>query len=137
MESLQKNMAELPGLCYNCRMEKKVYTTDKLNTASREDLVGIVLSLQGKKTGRQIIRKSSSKGSREYASQTDIRRTIPLRITETAKANRLKVYEYVEHLLTEIPKHMDDTDLSFLDDLLPWSANLPERCRKSNKYEVK
>jgi len=58
-------------------------------------------------------------------------------ITETAKANGLKVYEYVEHLLTEIPKHMDDTDLSFLDDLLPWSANLPERCRKSNKYEVK
>ena len=58
-------------------------------------------------------------------------------ITETAKANGLKVYEYVEHLLTEIPKHMDDTDLSFLDDLLPWSPNLPERCRKSNKYEVK
>lgn len=58
-------------------------------------------------------------------------------ITETARANGLKVYEYVEHLLTEIPKHMDDTDLSFLDDLLPWSPNLPERCRKSNKYEVK
>ena len=58
-------------------------------------------------------------------------------ITETAKANGLKVYEYVEHLLTEIPKHMDDTDLSFLDDLLPCSPNLPERCRKSNKYEVK
>lgn len=58
-------------------------------------------------------------------------------ITETAKANGLKVYEYVEHLLTEIPKHMDDTDLSFLDDLLPWSPNLPEQCRKSNKYEVK
>ena len=58
-------------------------------------------------------------------------------ITETAKANGLKVYEYVEHLLTEIPKHLDDTDLSFLDDLLPWSENLPEHCRKSNKYEVK
>ena len=58
-------------------------------------------------------------------------------ITETAKANGLKVYDYVEHLLTEIPKHEEDTDLSFLDDLLPWSPNLPERCRKSNKYEVK
>ena len=50
-------------------------------------------------------------------------------ITETAKANGVKVYEYVEHLLTEIPKH--------LDDLLPWSENLPEHCRKSNKYEIK
>lgn len=58
-------------------------------------------------------------------------------ITETAKANGLKVYDYVEHLLTGIPKHEDDTDFSFLDDLLPWSPNLPEHCRKSNKYEVK
>ena len=58
-------------------------------------------------------------------------------ITETAKANDLKVYEYVEHLLAEIPKHEDDTDRDFLEDLLPWSPNLPEQCRKSNKYEVK
>lgn len=58
-------------------------------------------------------------------------------ITETAKANNLKIYEYVEYLLTEIPKHEDDTNLDFLEDLLPWSPNLPERCRKSNKYEVK
>ena len=58
-------------------------------------------------------------------------------ITETAKANDLKVYEYVEYLLTEIPKHEDDTNRDFLEDLLPWSPNLPERCRKSNKYEVK
>ena len=41
-------------------------------------------------------------------------------IAETAKANNLKPYEYFEYLLTEIPKHMDDTDRSFLDDLLPW-----------------
>lgn len=40
-------------------------------------------------------------------------------ITETAKANGLKVYDYVEHLLTEIPKHEDDTERSFLDGLLP------------------
>ena len=58
-------------------------------------------------------------------------------ITETAKANGLKVYDYVEHLLTEIPKHEDDTNRDFLEDLLPWSPNLPEQCRKSNKYEVK
>ena len=29
-------------------------------------------------------------------------------IAETAKANKLKPYEYFEYLLTEIPKHMDD-----------------------------
>ena len=54
-------------------------------------------------------------------------------ITETAKANNLKVYEYAEYLLTEIPKHEDDTKLDFLDDLLPLSPNLPERCQKSKK----
>ena len=42
-------------------------------------------------------------------------------IVETAKANSLKPYEYLKYLLTEMPKHMDDTDFSFLDDLLPWS----------------
>lgn len=54
-------------------------------------------------------------------------------IAETAKANDLKPYEYYEYLLTEIPKHMEDTDSSFLDDLLPWSPNLPERIRKSKQ----
>ena len=51
-------------------------------------------------------------------------------LVETAKANKLKSYEYLKHLLTEIPKHMDDTSLDFLEDLLPWSENLPEECRK-------
>ena len=51
-------------------------------------------------------------------------------LVETAKANRLKPYEYLKHLLTEIPKHMDDSDTGFLDDLLPWSDALPDICRK-------
>ena len=54
-------------------------------------------------------------------------------IAETAKANNLKPYEYFEYLLTEIPKHMDDTDRSFLDDLLPWSEKLPDNIRKPKK----
>ena len=54
-------------------------------------------------------------------------------IAETAKANNLKPYEYFEYLLTEIPKHMDDTDRSFLDDLLPWPEKLPENIRKPKK----
>lgn len=51
-------------------------------------------------------------------------------IAETAKANNLKPYEYFEHLLTEIPKHMDDRDHSFLERLLPWSSDLPDNIRK-------
>ena len=40
-------------------------------------------------------------------------------ITETAKANNLKPYDYFEYLLQEIPKHMEDADRSFLEDRLP------------------
>ena len=46
-------------------------------------------------------------------------------IVETAKANNLKPFDYVQHLLEEIPKHMNDKDCSFLEDLLPWSEKLP------------
>ena len=53
-------------------------------------------------------------------------------IAETAKANHLKPYHYFEHLLTEIPKHMYDTSVDFLESLLPWSNDLPAGCRKSN-----
>jgi transposase len=51
-------------------------------------------------------------------------------IAETAKANNLKPYNYFEHLLAEIPKHMDDHDTGFYEDLLPWSDKLPAECRK-------
>ena len=51
-------------------------------------------------------------------------------MVETAKANHLKPYEYLKYLLTEMPKHMDDTDFSFLESLLPWSDAIPDVCRK-------
>ena len=51
-------------------------------------------------------------------------------IAETAKANNLKPYDYFLYLLEEIPKHMDEEDRSFLEDLLPWSQKLPEGIRK-------
>lgn len=51
-------------------------------------------------------------------------------LAETAKANNLKPYDYFEYLLTEIPKHLDEKDQSFCEDLLPWSDKLPANCRK-------
>lgn len=58
-------------------------------------------------------------------------------IVETVKANNLKPYEYFEYLLIEIPKHMDDTDRSFLDDLLPWLEKLPDNIRKPKKKSAR
>ena len=53
-------------------------------------------------------------------------------IAETAKANHLKPYQYFEYLLTELPKRVTQKkDSSFsLDDLMPWSSELPMSCRK-------
>ncbi len=49
-------------------------------------------------------------------------------LAETAKANHLNTYKYFELLLSEIPKHMEDTNLKFLDDLMPWSSRVQHEC---------
>ena len=56
---------------------------------------------------------------------------------ETAKANNLKPFDYFEYLLTEIPKHVDDKNIDFLAELLPWSDMLPENIRKPQKASGK
>ena len=56
-------------------------------------------------------------------------------IAETAKANGLKPYNYFEHLLSELPKHYGEKDLSYLDQLLPWSEELPAVCRNTVKND--
>jgi len=45
-------------------------------------------------------------------------------ITESAKANGLKPYEYIVHILETIPKHYAGTSRDSLQDLLPWSDKL-------------
>lgn len=56
-------------------------------------------------------------------------------LIETAKANEVNTYQYFELLLTEIPKHMNDNNLSFLDELLPWSPRVQKECL--SKYKKK
>ena len=54
-------------------------------------------------------------------------------IAESAKANELKPYTYFKHLLTELLYWMDEDgniDTLTLDDLMPWSKDLPEECYK-------
>ena len=54
-------------------------------------------------------------------------------LSETAKLNGLNPYYYFNHLLTELPKLVDEDgniDASKLDHLLPWAEELPEECHK-------
>ena len=67
----------------------------------------------------------SSKGASESA--------ILFSLATTAKANGLNTYQYFELLLTEIPKHMEDKKLNFLNDLMPWSKLIQQKC--PSKYK--
>ena len=117
------------GFNYSINQEKylKVFLDDGEvpmdNNAAEQSIRGFCI---GKKNWVMIDTIAGAKSS-----------AIIYSIAETAKANNLKPYDYFEYLLTEIPKHLDDTDRSFLEDLLPWSPNLPENCRKPDKKEVK
>jgi len=110
------------GFTYMLNQEKylKVFLTDGDvpidNNASERAIRGFCI---GKKNWQVIDTINGAKAS-----------AIIYSITETAKANNLKPYEYFEYLLTELPKHMDDTDRSFIENLLPWSSNLPEHIKK-------
>ena len=106
------------GFGYSLNQEKylKVFLDDGEvpmdNNATEQSIRGFCI---GKKNWVMIDTVAGAKSS-----------AIIYSIAETAKANNLKPYDYFEHLLTEIPKHLDDKDRSFLDDLLPWSPGLPE-----------
>ena len=54
-------------------------------------------------------------------------------LVETAKANMINTFEYFNLLLTEIPQHMDDKNLRFIDDLLPWSPRVPKNAQADTK----
>lgn len=49
------------------------------------------------------------------------------------KANGLRVYEYLEYVLTELAAHQDDTSRDFLADLLPWSKAAQKKCSSLKK----
>ena len=50
-------------------------------------------------------------------------------LVESAKANELNVYEYLKYLLTQMPELDYHNRPELLDDLLPWSDQLPDDCR--------
>ena len=49
-------------------------------------------------------------------------------VVETAKENNLNPFEYLKFLFEKMP-NMDLDDKKALDEILPWSAALPENCR--------
>ena len=50
-------------------------------------------------------------------------------IIETAKANVLNVYKYLEFLITELSERKKDGSLDHIDDLLPWAKTPQKECK--------
>lgn len=118
--SKKDKFGDAVGYALNQEKYLRVFLTDGDvpidNNASERAIRGFCI---GKKNWRMIDTINGAKSS-----------AIIYSIVETAKANNLKPYDYVQYLLEEILKHMDDRDCSFLEDLLPWSEKLPAEIRK-------
>lgn len=106
--------------CLNQEAYLKVFLTDGNipidNNCTEQAIRGFCI---GRNNWRLIDTVSGAKAS-----------AIIYSISETAKANHLKPYDYFKYLLEVIPEHMDDKNLDFLENLLPWSENIPESCHK-------
>ena len=53
-------------------------------------------------------------------------------IVETAKANNLSPFHYLEYLFEKLP-NIDTSDTNQIDGLLPWSESIPQSCRVPSK----
>lgn len=53
-------------------------------------------------------------------------------LVESAKINQLNVYEYLKHILSELPNKNFYNHPEMIDRYLPWSEELPEVCRFEN-----
>jgi hypothetical protein len=51
-------------------------------------------------------------------------------VIETAKANGLNPYQYLLHLLTELPTVIAKNPDADLSRFLPWANELPKRCHR-------
>ena len=109
------------GYALNQEKYLRVFLTDGDvpidNNASERAIRGFCI---GKKNWQMIDTINGAKSS-----------AIIYSIVETAKANNLKPFDYVQYLLEEIPKHMNDRDCSFLENLLPCSEKLPVEIHKA------
>lgn len=116
------------GLNYSINQEEylKVFLTDGNipidNSASERSIRTFCV---GKKNWVLI---NSIKGAQASA--------VMYSITETAKLNDLNPYYYLKYLLEKLPKLIDENrniDTLKLGELLPWAAELPDKCRKSRR----
>ena len=48
-------------------------------------------------------------------------------IVETAKANNLRIYDYLKLILSELVNHSDDSNQDYLEEIMPWSKSIQKK----------
>ncbi len=56
-------------------------------------------------------------------------------IVETAKANNIRIIDYLEYSLKELVEHQDDVSRDFIANLLPWSETVQNKFGRLNKNQ--
>ena len=47
-------------------------------------------------------------------------------VVATARVNKANVYYYLKYILEQMPRHMEGSDTSFLETMVPWSIEYKE-----------
>lgn len=116
------------AIMYSLNQEKylKVFLDDPIVPMTNNDAERSIRKFCVGKHSWHII--STKKGAQSSA--------ILYSISETARANGLKPFEYFQYLLEQILAHDEDPPEEYLDDLMPWADKIPEHCRKIEfKYQ--
>ena len=123
VDNLPSKSSTAKGMKYALNQEKflRVFLTDGRipldNNAAERKIRNFTI---GRKNWVMVDTKSGAKAS-----------AVMYSIVETAKANNLKVYEYLTYVLTELSKIIEYPNTEVPERLLPWSDELPENVRKS------
>lgn len=121
--NVMKGSKTAKGMEYSLNQEKylRVFLTDgevpMHNNAAEQAIRPFCI---GKKNWEFCDTKSGAKAS-----------AVVYSIIETAKANGLRPYYYLNHILSVMAQHQKDQNREYLKDLLPWSDKLPAECFKA------
>ncbi len=83
------------------------------------------------------IRNATHRGAWLFADSVDgaAANAILYSLVESARLNKLNIYEYMNYILSVITDLNYINNPNLLDELMPWSENLPSACTGSPETE--
>lgn len=119
-----------PSLPAGCATAKAINYSINLGKFLRVFLTNGNIPMDNNRAAQAI--RPFTLGRKNWVNMNSIRgtkaSTVLYSLVETAKANKFRIYDYLDLLPTELPNHIDDTNLDFMAALMPWSDRVQEKC---------